>query len=93
MAGVIIIQPKQKVTFVVNKDFNYYLQMSEGSSVTFKSKNGETININKKIWGPGSLNLSCNVNVKADIGVAPTKDEIQGLQVYSYTVESFEEEI
>ena len=93
MAGVIIIQPKQKVTYVVNKDFNYYLQMSEGSSVTFKSKNGGDINLNKNIWGPGNLNFSGSVNANGAIGVAPTKEEIQGLSVYIYTGESIEKEI
>jgi len=93
MTGVVIIQPKQKVTYVVNKDFNYYLQMGEGSSVTFKSKNGGAININKKIWGPGKLIIDCNANANGAIGVAPTKEEIQGLSVYTYTGLSTEEEI
>ena len=59
--------------------------MQSGSTVTFQSSTGAPININKNIWGPGNLNLSCSANVNTSIGVPPPQESIKGLPSYTYT--------
>jgi len=69
--GVIHLRPDQHATYIVNNEFNYYVFLEQNSSVTFKSKvAGATIYIRRNIWGPGSMNIDCNVNM-GSIGVAP----------------------
>ena len=70
--GVIHLRPDQHATYIVNNVFNYYVFLEKNSSITFKSKYaGATISIKRNVWGPGNINIECNVNMEASIGVAP----------------------
>jgi hypothetical protein len=52
----IILRENQHATFIVRDIFDYYLEMKEGSKVTFKSEDPtKGIIIKKNIWG------SCNI--------------------------------
>ena len=82
--GVIVLKQNQHATYVVHSDFNYYVQLSAGSSIEFKSKFGKTININYNIWGPGNIKLSGNATMKASMGVSPNANSLTGLQIFQY---------
>ena len=88
--GVCIIPEGKTITYKVNDNLNYYIQMNNGSTLILESNNGGNVNVNYNIWGPGSLNISCSVTAKASIGVAPSQTEIQGLPIYSYTQNTVE---
>ena len=88
----IVLRENQQATYVVNTNFPYYLYLSAGSSVTFKSKTGNQIVLEKNIWGPGSMNMSCDILMKASIGVAP-EQRLLSAGNYQYTAASFTEEI
>jgi len=91
--GVIDLKSGQHATYIVHKDFDYFVQMAAGSSVTMKSKHGGNITIKRNIWGPGTLSIACSVTLAASFGVAPSPEEYQGLPCYTYTGTTFEEEI
>lgn len=85
--GVIILTSGQHATYTVVKDFNHYLYMAPDSKVTFKSQAKDaSININKNIWGGGTIEISCNLTVNSSFG--PPKeselDMINALPRYQY---------
>lgn len=87
------IKPNQKVTYIVNGSFDYYLYMEVGSSVTFKGKNDGSYIISKNIWGPGSVIFGGgSVTINASIGVMPDKSLLtQGC--WQYNTDTIVEEI
>lgn len=93
VAGMIILSAKQQATYIVHKDFNYYVQLSAGSTIVFKSKFGQQININHNIWGPGNMTMVASCKVNADIGIAPNPKELKGLTVFRYSNLNVTEEI
>ncbi|ETO27795.1 AIG1 family protein [Reticulomyxa filosa] len=93
IGGVITLAPGQKATYNVAKDFSYYVSLGEGSVITFKSQTGNAININKNIWGNGSININCSVNLNASIGVSPPQNELKDLLIIKRVEKEFEEKI
>ncbi|ETO10812.1 hypothetical protein RFI_26565, partial [Reticulomyxa filosa] len=93
IGGVITLAPGQKATYNVAKDFNYYVSLGEGSAITFKSQTGNAINVNKNIWGNGSININCSVNLNASIGVPPPQNELKDLPIIKRAEKEFEEKI
>merc|ERR1712129_465355 len=69
---------------VVNGNFNYYVQLALNSSITFHSRNGQNINVNYNLWGPGTTNICANTTFNGPIGCAPSQNAIQGLPVIRY---------
>ena len=91
-ANWIALKPNQKVTYIVLGAFDYYLQMAQGSTVIFQSKNGQQIKVKKNIWGPGNLTVSCDCAMEADIGSPPAQGVLTA-QCYQYNQMEVVEEI
>ena len=91
---MIILKKGQHVTYTVSKDFNHYVYMAENSKITIKSlTNNGTVNINKNIWGPGTLSINANVTMNASIGSAPSQTTINALPKYQYGANNVTETI
>ena len=82
---VCVLEQNISVTFLCNGNFNYYVAMKEGSNLIIKSNNGAKVNMNRNIWGPGNLTISCDCCMNASIGQAPDNSAIQGLPLFTYT--------
>lgn len=92
--GIIILKPGQHATYIVDKDFSHYLMLEAGATAIIQSKDGNTINLNKNIWGSGHLEILCPFNMVTPLSQPPSVAELQGLPVYTYQGESkFTEEI
>ncbi|ETO30285.1 AIG1 family protein [Reticulomyxa filosa] len=91
--GYIILAPGQKATYKVAKNFDYFVFLGQGSLIVFKSQTGDTININKNIWGCGNVSSECNTVFNASFGTAPSQSELDDLPVYTYKAKEIEENI
>ena len=73
--------------FIVNsgitltaRDLHDFVQLQPGACVNLL---GGTVS--KNIWGPGNTTISGNVNINADLGVAPPSHLLNGCQVVYVT--------
>merc|ERR1719461_2645480 len=82
--GLIVLSQGQHPTYLVNGNFNYYVQLAQNSSIPFHSRTGQNINVNYNIWGPGTTNICANTTFNGPIGVAPSQNVIRGLKVIQY---------